>query len=517
MPKLKELFTNINIIKTTDDFLFDKMIVDGISYHSGKTNENDIFVCIKGHKTDGHNYIYDAVKRGAVSLVVEELQDIENVLQILVEDSRAALATLSANFYDNPSDKMTMVGITATNGKTTTAYMTNHIFESHGINTGIIGTVSIKYKDKEIPAELTTPESMDLQGYLNDMVKNSIDVVTMEVSSSALDLKRVYGIDFDIATFNNISREHIDLHGSFEEYFRAKSSLIKNLKAESWAVLNLDCPHSSSLEDKTKANVLTFSVEEEKGHFCCKNLDLSSGRGNFILKILKPFEVEGYRYEECEFEVSLSVPGYHSVYNAMVAIGIALIKKIPIDTIKKSLNTFVGVERRFEFVYEKDYKVIDDHFANAGNIDVTLETLNFMDYENLHLVYAVRGSRGPIVNRENAEAIVNWAQKLGLKHIIATKSNSHTNEKDKVLEEEIEVFKAVLDNAKISYTIYDELENAISVALNNVKKGDVILLAGCQGMDYGGNITLKLIYERNPNLNKEELFLPLKNRVCGMD
>lgn len=517
MGRLNELLSGLNILEVRGAENFDTLQIAGVSYHSGKTKKDDIFVCIKGYKTDGHSYIDLAIKNGAVAVIVEVINPEVEIPQILVEDSRKALAIISSNFYNNPSKKMKIIGITATNGKTTTAYMTNHIFETFGLSTGIIGTVSVKYKDKEIPSYLTTPESLDLQGYLRDMHDENIDVVTMEVSSSALDLKRVYGVDFDIVTFNNISREHIDLHGSFEEYFKAKSSLITNAKEGSWAILNLDCPYSSSLQEKTKANVLTFSVEKDEGHFCCKNLDLSSGRGKFVLDIRKPFTVGDYTYEKSEYEVSLSVPGYHSVYNAMVAIGVGLLSGIPIETIKESFTTFVGVERRFEFIYEKDFKIIDDHFANSGNIDVTLETLDYMDYKNLELVYAIRGSRGPIVNKENAESIVKWSKKLGLNHIIATKSISHTTEKDKVLDEEVQVFKEVLDNAGLSYTIYDELDEAIDNSLSNAGEGDVILLAGCQGMDYGANLALNLLHEKNPKLDKDELFLPLKDRVCGMD
>ena len=217
-----------------------------------------------------------------------------------------------------------------------------------------------------------------------------------------------------------------------------------------------------------------------------------------------------------EFDIELAVPGLHSVYNSMVAIIIGLLCGVSISTIQDSLKTFGGVERRFEFIFEDDIKIIDDHFANVGNINVTLGTLKFMDYEKLHLVYAIRGERGPTVNRENAETIVNWAPKLGLDNIIATRSISHVTSKDRVTDEELRVFKEVMDEGKIKVDLYDELPDAIVEAISKAKPGDLILLAGCQGMDYGAEIALNQIFKIRKDLSKEKIFRPLEKRVAGI-
>ena len=513
MLKLSELLQSIEIKQAFND---KELTISSVSYHSGKVTEGTLFVCIRGYKTDGHKYLPQAVANGAVAAVVEEYQEGIDIPQYLVGNGRIALARLGDAFYGHPSEKMKMIGITATNGKTTTTYMTNAILEKQGFKTGLIGTVSIKIDDVSIPSVLTTPESLDLQNYLKQMADKQVSHVCMEVSSAALETNRVEKVDYDIVTFNNISREHIDSHGSFEQYFAAKSSLIRNASENAVAVLNLDDAYSASLITETKAQVITFGLESKQGHIHCKNLDLTTGRARFTVEILKPFNAAGFEYEPSEFEVELSVPGLHSVYNSMVAITISLLCGVSISTIKETLSSFAGVERRFEFIYEDDFKIIDDHFANAGNINVTLQTLNYMDYKKLHLVYAIRGERGPTVNRENAETIVEWASKLGLDEIIATKSVSHVTEKDWVTDEEERVFLEVMAEANIKVNLYDELPDAVSHALEQVESGDLILLAGCQGMDYGAEAALLRLHELKNELPIAKLFLPLCSRVAGV-
>ncbi|MBM7552055.1 Mur ligase family protein [Thalassobacillus pellis] len=470
--------------------------ITGVSYHSQKVSQGDLFVCVKGYKTDGHKYLSQAISKGAAAAVVEDYQESMSIPQYIVGNSRQALAQLGAAFYRSPSEKMKMIGITATNGKTTTSYMTNAILENHGFRTGLIGTVSIKNDDSYIPSELTTPESLDLQNYLAQMADNDVSHVSMEVSSIAMDMYRVETVDYDIVMLNNVSREHLADHGSFENYFAAKSKLIRNAREGSFAVLNLDCPYSSSLIGETMATPVTYGVKSDHGHLTCRNLDLSTGRAKFTVEIVKPFYAEGREYEPCQFDMELAVPGLHSVYNSMAAITAGLLSGVSISTIQETLRTFGGVERRFEMIYDKDVKVLDDHFANAGNINVTLETLKYMDFNNLHLIYAIRGARGIEVNRENAETIAEWATKLGVDEITATSSVSHVTEKDKVQEEEVEIFQQVMEDAGITVHLYDELPEAITHALASIESEDLVLLGGCQGMDHGAEIALHQLNQR---------------------
>ncbi len=487
-----------------------------LAYHSGQVKPGSLFVCIRGYQTDGHLFLNEAAQKGAVAAVVESFQENILVPQYLVRDSRLALAELADRYFGHPTRQLTLTGVTATNGKTSTTYMINRIFEEHGLQTGLVGTVIVKTGSRIRAAELTTPESLDLQGYFNEMVENKISHAVMEVSSSGLELSRVACVDFNTVVFNNISREHIDLHGSFEAYYKAKSRLICEAGPDQWAILNMDCPYTAALRDQTTAKVFTYGLKNDSAACRVRNLDLSSGRANFTVELTPEAPKKVLSAQPHSFRIELSVLGLHNVYNAMAAALVALVHDIPAATIQKALNGFRGVERRFELIFEDNYKVIDDHFANSGNIDVTLETLQMMDYNKLHLVYAIRGSRGVTVNRENAESIVRWAAKLGLDRVIATTSTDTVGHKDTVTDEELQTYKTVLKDNGLQTEIYETLEEAISRGLSAAGKNDVVLLAGCQGMDYGATVCLRQIQKLRPDLPPDKIFAALQYRVAGV-
>lgn len=511
---IKALLTSVKVTDCINE-KYDE--ISGIAYHSGKVIRGDLFFCIKGYEVDGHKYLGSAKEKGAVAAIVEEFQREIDIPQFKVEDSRIAMANMANVFYDKPSEKLKAIAITATNGKTSTSFMVNSILETQGLKTGLIGTVVVKVDQNSQAAVLTTPESIDLHRYYDEMVKAECTHVTMEVSSSALELHRTGASDFDIVALNNISREHIDSHGSFERYFEVKSHLITNAKTDSWAVLNLDCKYSKSLITKAGGRVLTYGIEDSHGDITIKELDLSTGRGQFRVVINNKIVNDNQIIEPCEFDVTLSVPGYHSVYNSLSAIAIALLSGISIETIRSGLKNFKGVERRFEFIYESPFIIVDDHFANRGNIKVTLETLNFMTYNKIRMIYAIRGSRGVTVNGENAEEIAEWFSKLNVDEIVATLSRSNVNKYNVVTDDERQVFDQVMKNNGIKVVYYDELSDAIGYGLSKAEDGDVLLLAGCQGMDDGGHIALSQIYKRHPELDQETLYAPIKNRVCGLN
>jgi len=243
-------------------------------------------------------------------------------------------------------------------------------------------------------------------------------------------------------------------------------------------------------------------------------LDLSTGIANW--KIVPNPTKSTLSLLNSEVKIALSVPGYHSVYNAMAAMELCLLCQIDIDTIQDGLHSFKGVERRFELIYDKEFKIIDDHFANTGNIRVTLETLKKMKYEQLHFIYAIRGSRGVVVNRENAEEICSGIQNLPLKTFVATKSMFHVTEKDVVTQEEVSVFEDIMNCCERTVPIYDDLEEAIAFVLKEVQPGDVILLAGCQGMDSGGKLLLEKLADGKSEKEREEIMDSVKNRICGI-
>lgn len=512
---LMELTKLMDHIKIMDVKNPEQIEITGLAYNSRKVEAGQAFVCVRGFKVDGHHFAGQAVENGAVALVVEEFIEGLDVPQYQVESGRLALASLADAFYNHPTSKLKTIGITATNGKTSTSFMTNAILENHGLKTGLMGTVVVKIGDYAEPSELTTPESLDLQRFFAQMVDAEVTHATMEVSSSALELNRVGCVDFDIVTLNNISREHIDLHNSFENYFEHKSGLIRHAGEDKVAILNLDDEFSTSLIHKTKATVITIGVENQTADVICRDLDLSTGRANFIVEITRDLVTEDIVIPKQQFKMELSTPGFHSVYNSMVSIVIGLLCEVPVETIQKSLYEFVGVERRFEIIFEDDYKIIDDHFANSGNIDITLGTLEKMDFNRISLVYAIRGDRGVTVNKENAEAIARWAPRLGIHEVVATLSRSHVTQKDVVSDAELVVFKEVMDQAGIHVHLYEELPAAIEHSLKEVAEGDLLLLGGCQGMDFGAKIALEQLETIRPDMDKKKLFQPLEKRVAG--
>lgn len=507
---LKELLKTIEIIEEKNNNK--SLNIKGIANHTDNIKDGYLYVAIKGYITDGHKYVEEAINNGAIAVVVEEFTPY-NIPQFKVKNSRESLAILSDKFFNHPSRDIRMIGVTATNGKTSTTYMLNEILKEAKYKRGLLGSVINQIGDKFIESDLTTPESVDLQGYLYEMKEAGVEKVAMEVSSSALELYRTKNVDFDIISFNNFSREHIDQHGSFEKYWGAKSSFITEAKEDTYAVLNLDDKYVSSLLNKTNAKVITYSLKNKEGHLYCKDLNLDKGRATFTVAVNKPFKSLDGKWIDGDFKVILGIPGYHSVANSMAAITIALIDGISPDIIKSALKRFSGVERRFQYIYEDDFIIIDDHFANRGNINVSLETLKYMEYEKLHLVYAIRGSRGVTVNRENAETIASWKERLNIKEIIATKSIGNTTTKDIVLDEEVEVFMEVMKESGIKVHLYDNLKDSIEFALNKVNKDDIIMLAGCQGMDHGGKIALDILNNMKPDIPEEELYKPIINRV----
>lgn len=494
--KLSTLLKSLNII---DHYNEVDCYISGIAYHTERVQKNHLFVCMKGYETDGHLFLEDAMKKGATVAIVEEFNMELPITQYLVENSRVALAQLAATYYDNPSTKMTTIGITATNGKTTTAFMTDAILEAHGYQTGLIGTINVKMGHQLIQSELTTPESLDLQHFFHAMEEKDTSHVIMEVSSAAQEMHRVDMVDFDIVTLNNINREHIDTHGSFAAYVQAKTRLIKEADKDSIAILNLDCKYTDALLKQTEATPITFSIEEESGHVCIRDLDLSTGRAKFNVTVLKPIHTNHQIIKPMEFPIELAIPGLHSVSNSMIAILISMLNGVPVTTIQKTLKEFKGVSRRFEFIYEKGLTVIDDHFANPGNIDVTMETISLMDYRHLQLVYAVRGQRGAVVNQENGETLVKWAKQLQMNEIIVTRSISDVTHRDEVTDAELHAFVKEVEAAGINVLLYDELADAIHKGIEKSSKDDLLLLAGCQGMDHGGEIALTELRNRPKN------------------
>lgn len=484
--------------------------IDMVYYNSRLVKPGGLFVAIEGLEVDGHAYIDDAIARGAVALLVTK--DIDSDLPTYrTLNNRKALALISDKFYQHPSKDLKIFGLTASNGKTSTSMMLKSILEARGESPGIIGTVMYKVGDEEVASKLTTPESLELQGIFRSMVDEGIKTCIMEVSSVGQEMYRVHKTDFDIVCMNNITREHIDQHGTFEKYFEEKKKTITRAKEDAFAILNLEDPYAASLINETRARVITFSDKNQEADVYARDIDISTGFGSFTLgvgsKLLNQKE---------ERPVKLRVAGYHSIVNALSAAAMALADGTDLETVVRGLEAYKGIERRFQQIYDDEFMVVDDHFANIGNINMTLQTLSKMAYKNAHIFYAIRGNRGVTVNGENVDTFLAWKDKLRLKTFFASKSTDTVVKHDVVSPEEEKIFRNKMEG-KQAYTMFETLREGIEAIIDELGQGDVLLLAGCQGMDYGAKIFLETLIEKYPDKNKEDLFRVLEDRVAGVD
>lgn len=261
---LRELLNDIDIVNFKGNF---DLNISGISFDSNKVKEGFLFVALKGENTDGHSYIDSAVKNGAKALIVEKLPEInsQEVSVVQVNDSRAALAVVSANFFGHPTKELTLVGITGTNGKTTITYLLESIWQHQNKKSGIIGTIDYRYADIIKPSSMTTPESLDLMGMFREMRESGVETVAMEVSSHAIDKQRVAQCHFDSAVFTNLTQDHLDYHDSMENYFEVKKRLFTEFleeseKEEKYSIINIDDPFGVRLVEDVSGNIVTYSI-----------------------------------------------------------------------------------------------------------------------------------------------------------------------------------------------------------------------------------------------------------------
>ena len=332
--------------------------VAGIAYDSRKVKPGDVFVAAKGEKCDGHDFISDAVKKGAVAVVHEEhenklLADSYQLTAIKVSDSREALAYLSNNFYEKPSDKLTVIGVTGTNGKTTATYLIKSILEAWGKDAGLIGTINYLVKDRHYDAPHTTPEALEFQSVLNEMVSAGCTHVVTEVSSHALAQKRVDYTGFSVAVFTNLTRDHLDFHITMEDYFRAKERLFKELLLkDGTSVINFDDPYgrrliselktsqqgAANIRDSKAENVITYGIE--------------TGADIVAVNIKNSFDglMFDINFNGRTYNVQSPLIGIYNVYNILSAVGAAVNLNVPWDMIISGIKNMGSVKGRFQKV-----------------------------------------------------------------------------------------------------------------------------------------------------------------------
>lgn len=432
--------------------------ITGIAYDSRKAAEGNVFVCIKGYETDGHRYAGAAVKNGASVIVAEEQLEVDAPV-VYVEDSRKVIAELACRFYGEPAKKLSLIGITGTNGKTTITYLVKSILEEAGKRVGIIGTNQNIIGDKVLLTKSTTPttpNALELQQLFTEMVNNSADYVVMEVSSHALELERVHGCEFDVGVFTNLTQDHLDFHKTMENYLNAKAKLFEISKK---GVVNYDDEGGRKIAAKGDCPDIMKVGLENGCDLKAENIKYSS-RGAVFDMIYK-----GEKYA-----ARIQIPGRFSVYNAICAAGAALQLGIDIKTVTEGLAKATGVVGRVEVVpTDTDYTVIIDYAHTPDGLENIINCVKGFAEGRTIALFGCGGDRD-----NTKRAIMGEIAGRLADYSIITSDNPRTEDPELIVREIEEGMKKT--NGK--YTLITDRREAIGYALDFAKKGDVIILAG---------------------------------------
>ncbi|XZL05845.1 UDP-N-acetylmuramoyl-L-alanyl-D-glutamate--2,6-diaminopimelate ligase [Clostridium perfringens] len=433
--------------------------VQNIRYDNRKIEQGDAFVCVKGFKVDGHSFIGDAIKKGAKTLIVQEDVSVqEDITIIKVRDTRKALAIMSSNYFGNPKDKLKIIGITGTNGKTTSAFIIKSILEKAGFMTGLIGTIANYIGNKKVDAVRTTPESYELHELFKNMVDAGVEYCVMEVSSHSLELDRVYGIQFEEGIFTNLTRDHLDFHKTFENYYNAKFKLFER---SNHSIINLDDPYGANIvkdieERGVKTKVSTFSIEKESDF---KAFEIKSHSNGSEFKV---------NLESIE-EFSINIPGEYNIYNSLGCIICAYNLNIPIDKIKEGLSDVV-IPGRCELVAKEKnlpYSIIIDYAHTPDGLENILSTVKAFTKNRMISVFGCGGDRDKVKRPQMG--------KIGceLSDIaIITSDNPRSEEPMDIINDIVKPLN--YDN----FVIEVNRKEAIRKAMNMALEGDVIVIAG---------------------------------------
>ena len=475
--KIEDLLKGLNYTMLSGD---KDIEINNLQYDSRKIKTGDMFFAISGFNVDGHNFISKSIKNGAKAVVVEkDMPMIEGITYIRVENGRRALAIAASNFYNKPSEKMKVIGVTGTNGKTTSAFMLKGILEDKGYKVGLIGTIANYIGDREIHTEKTTPESLELQQLFSEMVGSNIDYCVMEVSSHSLDLDRVYGIEFSQGIFTNLTQDHLDFHKTFENYFNAKSKLFKMSKH---SVVNVDDSYGVQLLEKIDSMVTTYSVEKEsdlKGY----DINLESTGIIFNLKV-----------NEKVYEVKLPIPGRYNVYNALGCIGAALDEGIDMDAIVAGLSkvTVPGRCENLTLGMDLGFQVIRDYSHTPDSLKNILENLRELTKGKLICIFGCGGDR----DKTKRPIMGNIGTELSDIAII-TSDNPRSEDPYMILED----IKAGVK--KSNYKLIENRREAIKTALLLAEKDDIIVIAG------KGHETYQILKNETIHFDEKDVVLEL--------
>lgn len=460
--ELTELLNSVKVIQVVGEV--QRRDVGDIQYDSRKIKSNDVFVAIKGFKTDGHKFLMDAINKGAVAVVVEQDNAIPaeiirhaQVAKILVKDSRIALAELSKGFYNDPSSKIKLIGITGTNGKTTTTFILKNILQQAGYKSGLIGTIANYIGETKIDSKLTTPESNDLNKFFQQMIQENCSHAVMEVSSHSLVLNRVYGLNFAGAIFTNITSDHLDFHLTFENYLDAKKILFDVLPHNSVAIINADDDNSKKIVNDSKAKVVSYG-KNETSDYVISSINYNLSGTNFIITN------HGKSYS-----ISTKLIGEFNAYNCAAAFAIADNFGIPKEKIIEGITSTPFVPGRFEVVGSGSKKAIIDYSHTADSLQKAISALRNIIGSDKQLV-TVFGCGG---DRDKSKRPVMGKVATELSDLaIITSDNPRTENPSHIINDIKQ--GVVKNNFKVIENRYEAIKYAIEISDDDA----AVLIAG---------------------------------------
>lgn len=447
--KLSQILDGIKILNTYED-----IEVADVTQDSRLVKEGSLFVCVKGAVFDGHNVAAEMLEKGAAAVVAE--RDLGLDKQIIVENSRAVFSPICANFYNNPAKKLKLIGLTGTNGKTTTTFLIKQILENSGKKVGLIGTVQNMICDEIYPAKYTTPDPYELQKLFAMMVDAGCEYCVMEVSSQALAQGRVNGLNFAVGVFTNLTQDHLDYHKTWENYFNSKRMLFENCDI---AVTNADDKYGLEIVKGLDFDkLITYAVDTNNADYVAKNVSFKSSGVEY--------ELVGDNIGRCY----CPIPGRFSVYNSLCAAAVALALGIDFDKVLAAISKSNGVKGRIEVVpCDRDFTIIIDYAHSPDGLENIITSLKEIAKGRVVTVFGCGGDRDktkrPKMGRIAAE----------LSDFCVVTSDNPRSENPSEIIKDILVGMEGIDTP---YEVVELRRDAIAYAINHAKKDDIILLAG---------------------------------------
>ncbi len=447
--KLSEILKGIEVLNDFSD-----VEAADVTQDSRLVKKGSLFVCVKGAVFDGHLFAKDMLEKGACAVVVERDLGLDN--QIIVKDSRAIYSSICANFFGNPADKLKLIGLTGTNGKTTTTFLIKQILENIGKKVGLIGTVQNMICDEVYPAKYTTPDPYELQKLFSKMVEAGCEYVVMEVSSQALAQGRVNGLRFKVAAFTNLTQDHLDYHKTWENYFEAKKILFKNCDI---AVTNADDKNGLEIvKGLDFEKIVTYAVDKNDATYVAKNVKFKSSGVEY--------ELVGDFIGRC----SCPIPGRFSVYNSLCAASCALALGISFDDVLSSISKSKGVKGRIEVVPTgRDFTIIIDYAHSPDGLENIITSLKEIAQGRVVTLFGCGGDRDKTKRPKMGKIAAELSD-----FCIVTSDNPRSENPSEIIKDILVGMKDI----KTPYKVVENRKEAIAYAIKNAQPKDIILLAG---------------------------------------